>query len=855
MRRCNIFVLLLVCFVTSGDALSQMALPQNTNKPSLSSANRTVQPFAGRTIRPVAATQPNAESASRTNAVNELKFNNATLEIVLNDYSEKTGRTLIMDPKAPKINITLKSQGLMTMEEYLQAIETILSMNGVALVKQGERFLKVVPVQQARKESMEVRSIDMQIPETEKDELISQLIQLKHIEAVEIEKVIKPFLHDYGQVHILERTNSILITDAAANIARVLQVLALVDLPVDALEEPHVVVIKFAKATDIKAKLEEIIADQVKDQKKSTVPRSKDSGAPGYVPAAAANVISPPGVMRPPRPAAADAAAAASTAGASVELVSEAEKGMIKGPVKIIADERTNILIILTRPENMKFFDKIIQVLDVDRQPDITVKIVRLEYAMADAVAETINTLIGGTAAAKEKDATAKPGASSSAAGADATRSSALQQYLSKLSGGPATAVAGKSKIGELAAANIKILPDKRTNALLIMASKGDLETIEEIIKNMDMQLSQVLIESVMLQVNLDDTLQSGMHWIQKALIVQDQGANGIMQPIGAVAGTMGGGSASVASSLGMTALGPWSEVGGLNMYFTHFGLNLDAILKLVKTNSKSKILGTPVVVTTDNTKASISSSQQRYFLKGSTVDQFGSVRPETEMKDIGLQLDVTPHINNKRNVMMDIVQTVSDVSGTQKVNNEDWPITKKTSFTSTITVRDKETIILGGLVSKQTTDTKSGLPILSSIPLLGRLFSSQLDTDVKSEMLAFITPYVLESAEEIYTETKRRKDTLSMNGIWEQGFSASKIADKTRSQVRAEEKAASEAEKAARRAEKAAQEAEKERLKALEIQRQLQRPRADNAAEPVPHLQGQKDGGAADAGAVSEKK
>ena len=719
-----------------------------------------------------AARAPKPAGAGKAPA---LKFRNSPFDIILKDYSEKTGLTLITDPKVPKGgSVTLNSQGTLTMPEYLHAIEAVLGMNGIGLVRTREKFVSAVPIAQARKEAMMIR-VDQEMP-ANSSQLISQLIPLKYIDIAEAEKAIKSFIHVYGQIQMFERTNSILLTDTAANINRVIEILAIVDQPVVKLEEPHIVPIRFSKASVIKAKLEQIIAESQGAQKKSTVPRQSTRGAPGVA------RPSVPGIIRAPR------STARRTETQSVaEIIEAAEKGLIRGEVKIVDDDRTNILIIITRPENMPFFEKIIQVLDVETQPDVLVKVIRLEYSKAEELEATLNSLIGKVTS---KDAPNAPVAK----GSDDPKGSALREYVDKINAERAAAGAKKSKVGELSSESIKILSDKRTNALILMGSKGDVAALEEIIKEMDTMLQQVMIEVVIVQVDLDDTVTSGIHWVQRGLIIQERNANGGLTPKGAIAGSMGSGRGDFVNGVedptGLTSIGAWAENSGLSTYFTFFGLNLDAVVRLMKLDTRTKIMASPRIVATDNTLAKLDSSDQIYFLKGNTVDQFGNVTPQVEVKDIGLVLEVTPHINESRNVMMEISQSVSDVAGSQQIGDQgSWPVTKKRTFNAAIAVRDKETIVLGGLVRRSHEKQRTGVPYLSSIPILGRLFSYNNNVERRSEIVVFITPYVLDTPESIASNAKKHRDGLDAKGMWETDWSSSKLAEKTKAHKSAEKK------------------------------------------------------------------
>jgi general secretion pathway protein D len=330
------------------------------------------------------------------------------------------------------------------------------------------------------------------------------------------------------------------------------------------------------------------------------------------------------------------------------------------------------------------------------------------------------------------------------------------------------------------------------------MGKKQDLAAIEEIVKNMDMMLLQVMIEAVIVQIDLDDTVSSGIQWIQRALIVREQNARNGVTAKGSVAGSMGSGVGDLItglySSAGLTSLGDWAASGGLNAYFTIFGLNMDAIIKILESDSRNKILSSPRIVTTDNTKAKIESTEQRYFLKGTTVLNETIIRPETEIKDIGLTLEFTPHINAKKNVLLEISQNISEVSGTQDIGDQGkWPITKKRNFSASIAVRDKETIVLGGLIRKVNSNQESGVPILGRIPLIGRLFSYRSDSDQRAEMVVFITPYVLDTPEEIERQALKHKEAVNPKDLWQSDWSGSKLAEPTkkdRDAAKAEEKA-----------------------------------------------------------------
>ncbi len=756
---------------------------------------------------PAAAPRPRIQGSAEETRVPEtppgLKFKNTPIDLVLRDYAEKTRRTILAAPNLPNVSISLESQQDLTMQEYLEAIEAVLAMHGVGLINVGEKFLKVVPIAQARQEAMAIIEAheDEMLPEN--DSLVSQLIPLKHIELAEAVKVITPLKHPHGQIHPLERSNSLLVTDAASTINRILQILKIVDQPIPALEEPIVIPIRFAKAADIKRKLEEIIAD-VKKGKESTVPKSRDSGPPGVIRPTPTAVTTPPGVIRPvpPRPT---TGPSASTEVAAV--LEEIDRGVIRGEVKIVADDRTNILIIITRPENMVFFEKIIKVLDVETAPEVLVKVIRLEYAEAESVASTINTLIGAVA----KGPDAKPPA---AAGAEAKgESAALREYVERIERERSQTAEGrmKSKIGELSAENIKLLSDKRTNSIIIMASRADLAALEEMIRSMDIMLSQVLIEVIIFKITLNNSYERGIDIVQRALMAYEEERGGGRSAKAAFAGVAGGEKyrGSMRNPLSLNTLPSLSSTAGnLTYYATFFDINLDAIIKLIASDNRTQIVSSPTILTTDNKKATIDVTKEKYFFKGlKFVSTSGSGAGEwvddVEMKKVGTKLAVTPRINEKKYVVLEITQSLEEEGGSQTIQGaggaSDWPTIDSAEMTASVAVRSGETIVLGGLAGHSRVRNKSRVPLLGDIPIIGTLFQYKRMEDTRNEIIVFITPYVLDTPEDIERETRRRRDSLQLSSEMWPKSSASRMAGETVSSVK-EERASKSGMSSARR-------------------------------------------------------
>lgn len=694
-----------------------------------------------------------------------LNFIEAPLDIILADYSEKTGRTLLRAPNLPTPSFTLRSQGELTIDEYLKAIESLLAMHGIGLVDFGERFVRVVPIKSVRRETLEIIDTPPERLVVERSgSMISQLIQLKHIDIPEATQAIEPIRNEHGQINSFERTNSLLVTDMPENINRMLQILRMLDQPIEAREEPNVIQIRFASAADIKRRLEEIIAESQREQQASTVPRQRQTGAPGVQPTA------PAGVIRPQRPATREAAAPEPSA----DLIEAAERGIIRGRVQIIADERTNILIIITRPENMSFFERIIGVLDVETSPDVMVKVFRLDFATAEDIASMLNELIGATQQEERRASTAL------ASGEERSESRRLAEVEAALRQ-QRQDTDRKSSVGELSKENIKILSDKRTNSLIIMASKSDLEALQDIIRDMDMMLSQVLIEAVIIEVNLDNTVETGVSWVQKSLTSYRDGSTGQRRPVFSFAGGGGGG----AVPLDASRLNDPSQLAtpGLGYFFSMFDVNVNMILKASASDSRSRVVSTPALLTTDNTEATLTSTERIYVFEGTTFvgTATDSRTARYRQEDVGLSLTVRPQINANHVVMMQIKQEISepgDIIGLDTENLTGQRISVNRTLEASIAVQSGQTIVLGGQVRESSSRNRSKIPLLGDIPILGRLFSSDRRGSGRTETIVFITPYVLDTPDQVSAETERRRDSLNIEGMWRQGWSGSSLAD-----------------------------------------------------------------------------
>ena len=730
--------------------------------------------------------------ASDSDDPNSLSYIEAALDIVLQDYAQRTKRIVIKAPNLPAPTITLQSiPGVkITDEQYLGAIERILAINGIVLEPEGEEFLRVLPSAEASKYGSktvfpeydeEGKEVTPALPEYVG--YASRLVQLKHIDIEEAKPILDGFTRQGAQIQTFERTNQIRITDATENINRLLEILESIDKPLpDPSEVLNVVKILYAKAADVKARLEEIVASQQEEAqqnaaKKKNVPVSNASGPPGTTARPLpAGTVTAASRHRP------GAAAAAAPANSSFEsLVQDAERGLIRGSVQIVADERINTLIILTRPENMAFFEKVIKVLDVETAPDVLVEVVRLEHAVAKDVATLLNDFI--TSDSSKDDESVRPGASGetgkSESLSEAAASRAPERPAAKTSGASAS---GATMVGKLDKENIKILADERSNALLVMATAADMPAVLNLIKRVDIQLSQVVIETVMVEVSFSDSDESGVDWVQRALnVVNERGGNA--KWTFATAG--GGGSTVPLAANTLTGVSSFSGTSGINGWFTIHNLNLDLVVKYIQTDSQSRLMDSPRITTMDNKEAVLESTQRIYWSEGSTRSYSSSSDYYTDNiknEDVGIKITLTPRINNKGYVILTVEEEQQAVNGyttlTTSGRDNQFPNLTTRKMGADVAVQSGDTIVLGGLAETSTATTRKKIPLLGDIPILGRLFRSDKQERRRTELLVFISPFVVDTPAQVEDDARNAKASLDTRGVWDGTWSGSRLAD-----------------------------------------------------------------------------
>lgn len=693
-----------------------------------------------------------------------LKYENMDVEEVIGQYAMWTGLAVMRAPDVPSPKITLKCPKRLPKREALLAIEGVLAMNGIALVPMGDNFLKVVPISAARQQGMATGTGPISKDIADTDRLVSRIVELKHLEIAEAQATIQNLLHPYGKVMTLERVNCLLITETALNLKRILEILAIIDQPLESREELRIFPITYAKASEIQSKIESIIADvQAKESKSKVVRQQLSTRMP----------LQPFQPLQPGQ---------AAMAQATVSDVSAAalDRGLIQSKVKMVADDRINSLIVITRPEQLSFFTNIIAALDKQVEPEVSIKVFSLEYADSKDVVAVLNNLLGGssskTAAGTTASSTAQPAAKpASSFGLPAASLSAADSKKSVSAGG-----AGEIQLTGKLSSEVKIIADARINSLLVMASRSDMAIIEDVLRQVDIMLSQVLIEVVIVEIALGDKIKVGVDWLQRSMIAYNAKQGGGNRAfLGFSGASRSGTDATLKDGSSINTIGdlPASAGSGLTYYLKFFDYNIDAVINMLASASEAKILSTPIILTTDNKEAKIMVGEKRPVMTGSSIYS-GQQSSTYQYVDIGIQLEVTPRINKKGFVIMDIKQKIDNKGDDVVIDGNKVPVITTRDFTASVSVNDGRTIVIGGIVAADVTKSRSKIPFLGDIPFLGVLFRSDDDETVRRELIVLMTPYVLNTPEKAYAETARRHGYIAeASNLWTKGWSDSTLA------------------------------------------------------------------------------
>jgi len=373
----------------------------------------------------------------------------------------------------------------------------------------------------------------------------------------------------------------------------------------------------------------------------------------------------------------------------------------------VLADQRLNALLIFGNETTKKAIRELVAKLDVTPpEANSKVNVYYLENTDATDMAKVLDGVVKGISA----QAAAQPGAAAP-------------------QGSPFDS--GK----------VTITPDKASNSLVIMASPTDYTNLIQVIKKLDRRSKQVFVQVLIAEVSLDKSSEFGL---QTGLIGGGSPGNnltiaGLYDPLGTL-GTIG------------TIL---ASGGTLTPGITASPLNITMVLKALDKKGLLNILSTPNILTSDNKEAEINVGENVPFQGSATQSTYGTTQ-SIERKDIGINLKIKPQISEGDYIRMDINQEISAVKDSRG-QAVDLVTTKRSAKTSVV-VKDRETVAIGGLIQDTEENTVSKVPILGDIPLLGWLFKTKTKSRKKTNLMILLTPHIVKDAADLAEMTRSQR-------------------------------------------------------------------------------------------------
>jgi general secretion pathway protein D len=633
-----------------------------------------------------------------------LNFDNADIETVIHAASEIVGFNYVLAPDV-RGKVTVQTSGRIAAEDVFGVLLAILEVQGFTAVKSGSLY-KVIRIEGARERAVPTIIGSTADPARNTDEIITQIVPLRFTNANDVSALLRPLVSSRGNLITHRETNILMITDAASNVRRLLDIVRLVDVEV-ALEELQIIPVRYADAADLANILNQLF----------TTGRLRSTGAPGTASPVAPPVAPPtaPGTLRPP--------------------TGPGETTSTERPPLIVAERRSNSLIIHARRQEVEMIRRLINQLDINIYSGRRVFIYFAENAKSKDLAATLNAIYG----AREPGAT---GTTSSPATPGATRPT-VPPYPPTPGAGPLGGASGTSVGSDgLVEGQVRFIADETTNAIIVTTFPRNWAEIESTIRQLDRMPRQVLIEVLVAEITLTDDFRFGIDWALRNPIRAAQ------QTINADTPTITSPSTLIPPAVALAL--PGAGLTGLAIGTREFF----AMVNTLASNNQINVLSSPHIMTTENKKAVINVSDsipivtsQQVPIGGTTTQTATNTTSvvgtqSVEYRDAGVILTVTPRIGEKGTVALDIKQEVNDIGAAEPPTGS-RRIIKREAETSVV-LMNNQTLVLGGLIKEQVTINDRGIPLLKDIPVLGYLFGAKVRTTNKTELLIVITPRVI---------------------------------------------------------------------------------------------------------------
>ncbi|MCF4553541.1 type II secretion system secretin GspD [Acinetobacter baumannii] len=632
----------------------------------------------------------------------KINLRDADLTAFINEVADITGKNFAVDPRV-RGNVTVISNKPLNKDEVYDLFLGVLNVNGVVAIPSGNT-IKLVP-------DSNVKNLGIPYDSRNRlrgDQIVTRVIWLENTNPNDLIPALRPLMPQFAHMAAIAGTNALIVSDRAANIYQLENIIR--NLDGTGQNDIEAITLQSSQAEEIITQLEAM----------SATGASKDfSGA----------------------------------------------------RIRIIADNRTNRILIKGDPQTRKRIRHMIEMLDVPSADRLGgLKVFRLKYASAKNLSEILQGLVTGQAVSSSNNSNNSSNSSNpinslignnqnSGSNTSGSSGTSISTPAINLNGNSNSS--NQNNITSFNQNGVSIIADNAQNSLVVKADPQLMREIESAIQQLDVRRQQVLIEAAIIEVSGKDADQLGVQWalgdINSGIgLINFTNAGSSLASL--AAGYLTGGAAGLGSAIGAgssIALGKYKEGadGSRQLY--------GALIQALKENTASNLLSTPSIVTMDNEEAYIVVGQNVPFVTGSVTTNSTGINPYTtvERKDVGVTLKVIPHIGENGTVRLEIEQEVSNVQAS-KGQAADL-ITNKRAIKTAVLAEHGQTVVLGGLVSDDVEFNRQGIPGLSSIPYLGRLFRSDTRSNTKRNLLVFIHPTIVGDANDVRRLSQQRYNQL----------------------------------------------------------------------------------------------
>ncbi|MBE5203720.1 type II secretion system secretin GspD [Pectobacterium quasiaquaticum] len=559
-------------------------------------------------------------------------FKGTDIQEFINTVSKNLNKTVIIDPSVSG-TITVRSYDMMNEEQYYQFFLSVLDVYGFTVIPMDNHVLKIIRSKDAKSTSMPLATDEQ--PGIG-DEVVTRVVPVNNVAARDLAPLLRQLNDNAGAGSVVhyEPSNVLLMTGRAGVIQRLMTIVERVDQTGD--RNVTSIPLSYASSTEVVKMVNELN----KMDEKSALP------------------------------------------------------GMLTA--NVVADERTNSVLVRGEPNSRQRVIDMIKQLDRQQAVQGNTKVIYLKYAKA---ADLVEVLTGVGDSIQTDQQNALP---------------ALRK-------------------------DISIKAHEQTNSLIVNAAPDIMRDLEQVIAQLDIRRPQVLVEAIIAEVQDADGMNLGVQWANKNAGVTQFTNTGL--PIT----TMMAGADQYRRN-GTPGTAATNALGSFNGIAAGFYQgNWSMLMTALSSNSKNDILATPSIVTLDNMEATFNVGQEVPVLAGSQTTSGDNVFQTVERKTVGIKLKVKPQINEGDSVLLEIEQEVSSVADAASSSSTELGATFNTrTVNNAVLVSSGETVVVGGLLDKSTNESASKVPLLGDIPVLGHLFRSNSQETKKRNLMLFIRPSII---------------------------------------------------------------------------------------------------------------